>query len=316
MSRTGSLLIALFILAVTISPLSGGATESAEKARGNQSSTILFAVFGSAGRGLSAQMEPILIVEGGNYKAPVAGDSDMSEITRFSDAHYRKGRKYRLLFGGAQAGTATVTKSSKDEECFRTGADITLQSDARLNRNVMALATNSESLGLAANNRSRRSPTQAERSQALELARSAYRQNGVPAALLANIQVINLTAIDMDRDGKWELAGSFVASKRTRKQERYALFLLALPQGTNYRTAVANYSKHTEEEIMSGATINVVNDGVYVERLVDHIDLDRDGVSELVTTTTGLEGVGYNIYKRQNGEWKSAYEFSNYRCAF
>ncbi len=314
MSRIGSLLIALLMFAVAVFPLAGGAKESTEKGKGNQGSTVLFAVFGSTGRGVPAQIEPILILEGGNYKEPVSGGSDMNEITRFSNANYRRGQKYRLLFGGAEAGTVTVTKSTRDEECFRTGANVTLQSDARLNRNVMALATNSQSLG--AGERSRRSPTQAERSRALELARAAYRQKGVPASLLTNLQVINLTAIDLDRDGKWELAGSFVASKRTRKQERYALFLLALPQGENYRTAVANYSKHTEEEIMSGATINIVNEGVYVERLVDHIDLDGDRISELVTTSTGLEGVGYNIYRRQNGEWKSAYEFANYRCAF
>jgi hypothetical protein len=68
--------------------------------------------------------------------------------------------------------------------------------------------------------------------------------------------------------------------------------------------------------MMSGASINVINEGVYVEMLVDHLDLDGDRVSELVTTTTGLEGVTYYIYKRQNGEWRSTYEFGNYRCAF
>ena len=316
MNRTGTLLITLFILLVLVCPLAGGAKESSEKSPASQSSAVIFAVFGAAVEGASARMEPILILEGGKYKEPVSGGSDINDITRFFDSHYRKGQKYRILFGGAEAGTATVKKSVKDEECFRTGADITVQSDARLNRNVMALATDSTSLGLAATERSRRSPTQSERAQALELARTTYRQKGVPASLLANLQVLNLTAIDLDRDGKMELAGSFVASKRTRKQERYALFLLALPQGATYRAAFTNYSKHTEEDIMSGASINAVNQGIYVERFVDHLDLDGDRVGELITITTGLEGVGYNIYKRQNGGWKSAYEFGNYRCAF
>ncbi len=67
---------------------------------------------------------------------------------------------------------------------------------------------------------------------------------------------------------------------------------------------------------MSGASINVVNEGTYVERLVEHLDLDGDGTSELVTTAQGLEGVTYYIYKRQSGAWNKTYEFGNYRCAF
>jgi hypothetical protein len=313
MSRHRALLIAFLILSLASFSFSSGA--KAIGGQGSQQRTIVFAVFGAFGQ-ISARMEPILVIEGGNFKEPVSGGSDGDEITRFSNQHYRRGQKYRVIFGGADAGTATVTKSSRDEECFRTGADITLQSTARLNNNVMALATTSNGLGLAPTERSRRTPTPAERSQALELARAAFRKQGVAASLLSGIQVVNLTAIDLDRDGKMELAGSFVASKRTRKQERYALFLLAVPDGTSYRVAVSNYDKHTEDDIMSGASINAINEGVYVEKLVEHVDLDGDRVSELVTTATGLEGVTYYIYKKQGGAWNKVYEFGNYRCAF
>lgn len=309
------LLIALLILSLA-SALSLAASGARERVggRGSQQKAVVFAVYGEGG--VAARMEPILIIEGGKFTNPVEGGSDEDEITRFSNEHYPKGRKYRVLFGGAEAGTATIKKSDRDEECFRTGADITLQSTAKLNRNVMALVTDSNSLGLAAPERSRRSPTQNERAKALELARSAFKQNGIAVALLSTLEVTNLTAIDLDRDGKAELAGSFVVSKRKGAQERYALFLLAVPQGTGYRAAVSNYGKYTEAEIMSGASINAINEGIYVERLVDHLDFDGDRVSELITTATGLEGVSYTIYKRQNGVWSPFYEFSNYRCAF
>lgn len=317
MSRKGAFLVAFFILSLASAfSLAGRAEPLAFSRPGPQPRAVVFAVFGPNAQGLSARIEPILILEGGQYKAPVAGDSDASEITRFSNQHYSKGKKYRVLFGGAEAGTLTVTKSSKDEECFRTGADVTLQSSARLNRNVMALATDSNTLGLAAGERSRRTPTPSEREQALELARSVFKQKGVAASLIPNMQVINLTAMDLNRDGKAELAGSFVVSKRTRGQERYALFLVGVSQGTGYRAAVSNYGKYTEKEIMSGASINIVNEGIYVERLVDHLDLNGDGTGELVTLTTGLEGVTYTIYRMQGGGLSQAYEFANYRCAF
>lgn len=317
MKRGRALLMALsIIIAATALSLSGSAKQARYKEHSAQQSEVVFVVLGSAAEGLAARMEPILLLEGGKFKAPVAGDSDINEINRFSNEHYGKGKSYRLLFGGAEAGTATVKKSDSDEECFRTGADITIQTDVKLNSNVMALATDSKTLGLAASQRSRRAPAGNERTQVLELARAAYKQKGIAASLLSSLQVINLTAIDLDHDGKAEIAGSFVVSKRTRGQERYTLFLLALPQGAGFRTAFSNFDKHTEKDVMSGASINVINEGIYVERLVDHLDLDGDRISELITTATGLEGVSYYIYKRQNGEWSKAYEFGNYRCAF
>ena len=311
MNRVRSLFIVLLAL---VSSLAGNVGRAVEKAQASQQKAVLFVVIGESGA--SARMEPVLIIEGGAFTKPVEGGSDADEVTRFSNEHYGKGKTYRLLFGGAEAGSATVTKSDKDEECFRTGADVTLRTDAKLNRNVMALATNSNSLGRAAGERSRRAPSESERAQALELARAAYKQKGIAASLLPSLQVVNLTAIDLDRDGKVELAGSFVVSKRTRGQERYALFLLAVPQGASLRTAFSNFEKFTEKDVMSGSSINAINEGIYVERLVDHLDLDGDGSGELITTATGLEGVSYYIYKRQNGQWNKAYEFGNYRCAF
>ncbi|MBA2732695.1 MAG: hypothetical protein H0U54_07365, partial [Acidobacteria bacterium] len=68
--------------------------------------------------------------------------------------------------------------------------------------------------------------------------------------------------------------------------------------------------------IMEGAAITAIDNGVYLERLVDSLDVDGDGASEVVTIREGLEGDGYAIYKKQNGKWNKAYEFSNYRCGF
>lgn len=311
-------LLALLLLGLTaLFSLSGNssAKQLVEQSRASQSKAVVFAVFGEGTEGgASARMEPILIAEGGKLTEPVSGSSGGDEINRFSAEHYQKGRQYRLLFGGAEAGSATIKKSNRDEECFSTGADVSLQTDAKLNRNVMALATDSKSLGLGASGRSRRSPTETERAQALELARAAYKQKGVAASLLPAMQVVNLTAIDLDRDGHAELAGSFVVNRG--KQARHVLFLLILPQGASYRTAFSNFQTFTEKDVMSGASLSAVNEGIYVERLVDHLDLDGDNISELITTTTGLEGVSYYIYKRQNGQWAKVYEFDNYRCAF
>jgi hypothetical protein len=127
---------------------------------------------------------------------------------------------------------------------------------------------------------------------------------------------INLTAIDLDNDGKSELIGSFVAKKQKGGAARYPLFLFAEPQGNSYRTTVLQFERFTAKDIMSGADLTAIENGVYLERLVDALDLDGDGASEVITVRDGLEGDGYQIYKKQGAKWNQVYEFSNYRCGF
>jgi len=263
----------------------------------------------------NASIEPILIIEQGEYKAPIAGDSDEAEISRFGADYYRKGRKFRVLFGGGEAGTVTVKKATPDAECSRTAAEVSLQTTARLNNNVMALATNSSSLGRKQS--SRRAPTIAERAAAMSLARKAYQQNGVPASLLAGTQTINLTATDIDNDGKFELIGTYVVRKTKGAQVRHLLFLLAEPQGRSYQAGLAEYGKLTNEDVQGGLGLDeIIQSGTLTEKLVDQLDLDNDGVAEVITVTNSFEGVSYTFYKKQQGKWQNIYKSGGYRCAF
>ncbi|HEX8920899.1 MAG TPA: hypothetical protein VF766_05450, partial [Pyrinomonadaceae bacterium] len=136
------------------------------------------------------------------------------------------------------------------------------------------------------------------------------------AALMPGLMTINLTALDLDNDGKSELVGSFVVKKQKQSPARYALFLFAEPKGASYQTTVLQYEQYTDSDLMSGATIDAIENGVYLERLVDALDIDGDGASEVVTERDGFEGDSYFIYKKQGGKWNQIYEFSNYRCAF
>lgn len=262
----------------------------------------------------NATVVPFVVVEQGQFKQPVAGDSDMSELNSFARSYYSKGSKYRVLFGGAEAGSLTVKKSNKDEECAKNSADVTFQGQVRLNRNVMALATNGSSFG--GTKTGRRAPTTAERAALMPLVKDAFKQKGVPAALLSNLVTVNLTALDLDHNGKTEMVGSFVVKKQSGGAARYALFLIAEPEGKSYRTTVLQFDKFTSKDIMSGANLSVVEGGTYLERLVDGLDLDGDGASEIVTLREGLEGDSYAIYKEQGSTWSRVYEFGNYRCAF
>ncbi|HKQ51662.1 MAG TPA: hypothetical protein VJT74_04790 [Pyrinomonadaceae bacterium] len=280
---------------------------------GGQKAATIFAVYSF--QPSYTYMVPFVIIEGGQFKQPIAGDSDPAEISRFSDTYYARGKKYRVLFGGGEAGSLTVKKSNKGEECSGTSAEVALTSTARLNRNVRALATDSAALAVESKG-TRRPPTAGERAALMPLVRAAFKEKGTPASLLPGLMTLNLTALDLDRDGKAELVGSFVAKQTGRAAARYALFLFAEPQGTSYRTTVLQYDKFTDDDLMSGSDLTAIENGIYVERLIDALDLDGDGALEVVTERTGLEGDSYFIYKKQGGKWNQIYEFSNYKCAF
>lgn len=272
---------------------------------------ILFAV---ANEGGGPTIEPIAVVGGGKFVFPESAGGVDGELTKFSNEYFREGRKYRVLSGGGDAGTLVVKRSHVSDECFRAGADVELQSPVKVGRVVWALATDSETI--ARGRGERRSPTDAERAGAMKLAESVMRQRRVPAAALKTLGTINLTATDLDGDGRAELIGTFFA--KSGRSARYVLFLLAEPQAdASYKAGVSEYQMIAAKDLPDPELIEqVVDRGFLAEILVDQADLDGDRVGEVVSTAGSFEGQHYTVYKRAGGRWRKAYEGSNYRCAY
>ena len=247
----------------------------------------------------------------GKFTEPISGSSDERDIAKFANTHYTTGRALRVLSGGAAVGTATVTGDGRSTECGKTAGHVTLKSTFTPTGSLMALATTSETMGKG--ERARRAPTTEERGAALKAAADAWK--GLPAAAIADPDVVNLTAIDVRGDGKPLLVGSLVARQAA---ARDVLFMLLEPSATGFTPAFAQKERFTKDKLMEGVELSVVGSGdaIYVERLADHVDVDGDGISEIVTKTNGFEGDKYAIYKAVGGAWKKVFEFSNYRCGF
>jgi len=257
--------------------------------------TLVFVVSGEGETEMS--MDAVVSIERGKLAQPFADEKE-ADRTRFANEYFAAGRQYRLTFGGGDAGTATIKKW--DTGCNNIHATIEVKTAAKLTGKVRALATNSETLG--ARQSARRAPTADERKTVLRLARQLYGARGASQSLLRRMTTTNLTATDLDGDGKFELIGSFVIA--TESKHRRDLFLIAEPQGAGYRASLVDYQSYKLPPEGFDSAID----------FVDQLDLDGDGIGEVFAVQGGFDAYGYSIYKRQNGRWRKVYSATGDAC--
>ncbi|HEV7890229.1 MAG TPA: hypothetical protein VGP08_06300 [Pyrinomonadaceae bacterium] len=260
-----------------------------------------------------AQVEPVAVINNrGALAEPGAGGD--GALSAFLARHYRAGAKYQLIFGGAEAGTLTI-RAATPAECSPNAASADLGSTAaQLGGNVMALATDGAHAPRAL--ASRRAPTAEERGAAFGVAKRFLMGKRVSAsAVERGTKTLNLTATDLDGDGREELIGSYVV--KVGPKVRDTLFLVAAPQGSGFRAALTKYARVNAKEMMDPTLIdNVGEDGLGAELYVEQLDADGDGVGEVFTLSRSFEGTTYRAYQRRRGVWRATYESYSYRCAY
>ena len=143
-----------------------------------------------------------------------------------------------------------------------------------------------------------------------------FRQKGVAAAAVQDMKTINMTATDLNGDGKWEIVASFIVRSRARTEAVHHLFLIAVADTDGFDIDLMRYARTTKGDLPEGASLDDIQEALLSEVLVDHLDLDGDKVSEVVTMTTNFEGATYKIYRKQKNQWANIYEYYSYRCAY
>jgi hypothetical protein len=262
--------------------------------------TVLFVISNHNEPGETPEygMDALVILSRGKYIDPV-GEADSSTMKPFAEKYFQAGNRYRVLFGGGEVGTATV--KSSDEGCNTIHSRVNVESSAKISGQIRGLATNSETLGKKAS--SRRALTQAERASVMTLVKNIYRQHKTSAALMRSLQVNNLTATDLDGDGKLEVVGDFKIAGGSTEGPRRDLFLIATPDGAGYKAELAEFQSY---RMNSGFGRGV--------GFADQLDIDNDGTSEVVTVNEGFDGYGYSIYKKQGGRWRMVYSVMGDAC--
>ena len=262
--------------------------------------TLVFAVIKY--EAAEVQIEPVTIVVGGRFvQPPVGGVSEAPNTERdekrFIADYFRPGREYRLLFGGGEAGKVTV-KQYLDPGCVGLVASATAETQVKLGGEVLALATDSATLGRGKG--TRRAPTTEERAAAHALARTLFQRRRVRAPDLEKIKTNNLTAVDLDGDGRAELVGSYVIEMQPGFAQHTA-FLIAEPKGSAFSAALSWYHFGSEESFE-------------MRRLVDALDLDGDGAAEVIAGGSYYESNDYFVYKKTRAGWRVVYQGGGGGC--
>lgn len=258
-------------------------------------------------------LEPIGEINKGELTDVSASGGDLKVATAFVNSYYKPNTTYNLIFGGQVNGKVTIKSSDAKSECGKNLATVTTQSaKAKLKGMVMGLATNEIADKTAKG--VRRLPTPAERGEIETLVRAEFTKQGVSATAIKNLKYHNLTAIDVDDDGKAEIVGSFWVDSSAK--ERNLLFFIADKDGGgSYNFGYSDYKKVTPEEIMSGE-MKDLDGGIGNELLLDEMDYNGDSTAEIFTITQSFEGNNFYVYSRENGKWKKVYEGYNYHCAY
>ncbi len=249
--------------------------------------TLVFVVSRSDPAEAQSSMDAVVMLENGKLKAPYAEESEAAQ-QRFAAEYFSAGKTYRVTFGGGEVGSATVKDSSVG--CNNIHARATVDHGGKIPTHLSGLATNSTSIGKRTS--ARRAPTPAERAEVMKLVDQTYRARRTPAGWMRNLKTTNLTATDLNGDGKFELIGSFVIETSTK--QRRDLLLIAEPLGEGFKPAFVNFQAYRMQPEGFDSAID----------FVDQLDVDGDGIGEVFATQHGFDAYGYNIYKKVSGRWR------------
>jgi hypothetical protein len=258
-------------------------------------SFILFSV--EAGE-TNALLDPIAVIgRDGTIREPFPSDSE-AQSRRFIQQWLKPGRAYPIVFGGASAGTATVRESPGDPG-ISLQAPVTLKNAVPLKGSTMALATSKAGV-VRPKSMSRRPLTLAETAAVLKIAQAEFRKNGVSQAEAVSAKILSGSALNLDGLGRSELIARIQAGPKS--GPGCDLFMIAEPHGaSDFATGLCVVNKNKATASME--------DIYYTQQdLVDALDVDRDGIAEVVTRSVYYESHDYTIFKkRRGGTWRKVY---------
>jgi hypothetical protein len=276
---------------------------------------VLFAVWPPSGEARpQAILDPVVVVRGSrllspsNYAEGDIGKGKPSDLfDRMEEKYYEYGKQYSLLSGGAEAGTVTISKRTK-LGCFAAPA---VETSPALEAWQTALTPSTVEPPLQLHPDWRSTVTPEQRSAIATLA-ALYmdskrvflprRKIAVPMNVVAKVPV-PVTGVTVEHAIATKLDKTdkpyWIASV-TVKQEKaiHHVFMVVTTREGNYVPSLVldHVNRHPDNTA-----------GDLQETLVGQVDLDGDGLDELVTMSWYSKYWNYSIYKRRHGVWRRVY---------
>jgi len=207
-------------------------------------------------------------------------------------------RDKNTLFGGSEIGAVDV-EAAVGISCESLTA--TVRPSVPLPNAQRALAATSIQ-GLRLHTNWRQPNTTGQRSEFLNAAAAYLTKKGVTGVLPSAIKLRSLRLTKVRLDGPNALVGSITFKDSTTKRNLF----LVLGQGeTHWDVDMASYhvTKDLEDYVDEAE-----------EDFVDQLDLDSDGVDEIVTISYYYESWDYAIYKEKDGKWEKVYKGGGGGC--
>jgi hypothetical protein len=244
-------------------------------------------------RGEGITIDPILLLKGKQI-LPVPYPCEAGPaLTQFTDEYLKPGTSYTVVFGGAASGTVTIKSPPPNSS----DTLVRLNSAVPIHGLTMALAIRPSKV--TDRKSARRDPTPAERKHAEELAKMILTDNGVNASIVARLRVDQVAVVEFV-PGVPEIVASVAVETEDESGMQESLFFTAKTTSNDHSVI---WYQHPQSETDAEA--------VY---LVDFIDLDGDGVNELVARRVFYENYRYEVYKRQAGQWKRVFQTEVFGC--
>ncbi|CAB1367541.1 hypothetical protein [Denitratisoma oestradiolicum] len=246
----------------------------------------------ASGQNVRFLMEPLAYVRNGKPTSL----PDSQDQKQFESDYYANRPQYTLYIGGKVSGTAKVVQPAFEIQCDSLAAVAQVNPPGLVHGMRMGLASNGD---FKATQYARRAPTDEERGVALQFARRIYSKNQVPGFAARRMRLSNLTVFEGATESL--LIGSFVASYPRREADydlwvtHAAFFVAEKAVDALYKPTLTWF--HTGEEA-----------SVETQDLVDILDIDGDGVPEIITQFGYYEAVEYHVYRKAKGKWGDFYK--------
>jgi hypothetical protein len=201
---------------------------------------------------------------------------------------YKVGENISLFSGGEKRGVIKIERVVP-LQCDSSTAVVSAETPIRFAKETMALATNSSNVLSHAN--LQRQATDKEKMLAKHLAMAEFRKHGIPDRAENDIQIERAVATKISQSESELLIGNFSVKAGGAEHD---LFLISKLDDSGPSTEMARY--HKMADLLDGTDYEG-----YV--FVDQLDLDGDGVDEIVVEMTAYESEEFRVIKRINGVW-------------